>query len=110
MCATTPELRLSAPYRQAQRLLAVWLERGLTRATRQVFALRTAVAALSITERHSLSRWLAWLCVAGASRGESILERIRRLDDMLGKSTFDALSRLPANASFLPVQQRWKSA
>jgi hypothetical protein len=110
MCSTTPELTLSAPYRQAQRLLATWLERDRIRARRQVFALRTAVAALSAAERHSLSRWLAWLCVASASRGKSILGRIRQLDDMLGKSTFEALSRLPASVPFLPVRQQWKSA
>lgn len=110
MCSTTPELTLSAPYRQAQRLLAIWLERDRVRARRQAFALRTAVAALSATERHSLSRWLAWLCVAGASRGESILGLIRQLDDMLGKSTFDALSRLPVTVPFLVVHQHWKSA
>jgi hypothetical protein len=110
MCATTPELTLSAPYRQAQRLLATWLERDRTRARRQVFVLRTALAALNATERHSLARWLAWLCVAGASRGDAILGRIRRLDEMLGKSTFEALSRLPAGGKFLLAHQHWKSA
>ena len=110
MCSTTPELTLSAPYRQAQRLLATWLDRDRIRARRQVFALRTAVAALNAAERHSLSRWLAWLCVAGASRGEAILGRIRQVDEMLGKSTFEALSRLPAGGQFLLARQHWKSA
>ncbi|HTV85220.1 MAG TPA: hypothetical protein VME63_07430 [Dyella sp.] len=103
-------MTLSAPYRTAQRLLASWLEGDRIRARSQVFALRTALAALNATERHSLSRWVAWLCVAAASRGESILGRIRQLDDMLGRMTFQALSQLPAGGPFLLASQHWKSA
>jgi hypothetical protein len=110
MCATTPELKLSAPYREAQRLLADWLERDLLGAQRQVFAVRAAVARLSTHERHSLSRWLAWLCVAAASHGGSILGRIRRLDDRLGANTFDALSRLPSSMQFQLVLLHRKRA
>jgi hypothetical protein len=110
MCETTPELVLTAPYRQAQRLLADWLERDVVEALRQVFAVRAAVASLNAVEQHSLSRWLAWLCVAAASRGESILGRIRRLDLNLGASTEKALSRLPAGMDFQAVLSRRKSA
>jgi hypothetical protein len=63
MCATSPEIVLSPAYRKAQRLLSAWLERDRT-AHRQVFAMRAAIAALDARDRHSLSRWLAWLCVA----------------------------------------------
>jgi hypothetical protein len=110
MCETTPELALSAPYRQAQRLLADWLEQDVVQALRQVFAVRAAVASLNATEQHSLSRWLAWLCVAAASQGESILGRIRRLDLNLGASTEKALSYLPAGMDFQAVRIRRKSA
>jgi hypothetical protein len=110
MCETTPELVLTAPYRQAQRLLADWLERDVVGALREVFAVRAAVAGLNGVEQHSLSRWLAWLCVAAASRGESILGRIRRLDSNLGASTEKALSYLPAGMDFQAVRNRRKSA
>ena len=110
MCPTFPELALSAPYRQAQRLLADWLERERSGAQRQVFAVRAAVAGLNATERHSLSRWLAWLCVAAASRGESILGRVRRLDLTLGASTMDALSHLPAGFDFTAMLHHRKRA
>jgi len=110
MRPTFPELVLSAPYRQAQRLLADWLERDRARMQGQVFAVRTALASLNAAERHSLSRWLAWLCVAAASRGTSILGRIRWLDLMLGASTIDALARLPAGIASRALLQGRKSA
>jgi hypothetical protein len=110
MCETTPELVLSAPYRQAQRLLADWLERDVVEALREVFAVRAALASLSAAEQHRLSRWLAWLCVAAASRGESILGRVRRLDLNLGASTEKVLSRLPAGMDYQAVRSRRKSA
>jgi hypothetical protein len=109
MCATIPEMALSASYRKAQRLLAAWLERDRT-AYRQVFAMRRAVAGLDARDRHSLSRWLAWLCVAAISRGESILERIQRLDPALGASTELALSRLPVDVVGETLSKRRKSA
>jgi hypothetical protein len=110
MCETTPELVLSAPYRQAQRLLSEWLEWDVVEALRQVFAVRAALASLSTVEQHRLSRWLAWLCVSAASRGESILGRLRRLDLNLGTSTEKALSQLPAGMNFLALGSRRKSA
>ena len=106
----TPELVLSTPYRQAQRLLADWLERDVVQALRQVFAVRAAVAGLSAVEQHTLSRWLAWLCVSATSREESILGRIRRLDLSLGASTEKALSQLPAGVDFQALRERRKSA
>jgi hypothetical protein len=110
MCETTPELALTTPYRHAQRLLADWLERDVVDALRDVFPVRAAVASLNGVEQHSLSRWLAWLCVAAASRGESILGRIRRLDLNLGANTEKALSHLPAGMTFQALRSRRKSA
>lgn len=110
MCETTPELLLSAPYRHAQRVLAEWLERDVIDALRQVFTVRAVVASLNAAERHRLSRWLAWLCVAAASRGHSVLGRIRRLDLTLGESTENILSRLPMGMDFQTLLNRRKSA
>jgi hypothetical protein len=110
MCETTPELALSTPYRDAQRLLADWLERNVVEALRRIFAVRAALAGLSPVEQHSLSRWLAWLCVAAARCGESILGRIHRLDLNLGASTEKALSYLPSGIDFQALRNRRKSA
>jgi hypothetical protein len=109
MCATTPEMALSAPYRKAQRLLAAWLEHDRT-AIRQVFAVRAAIAGLDARDRHSLSRWLAWLSLAAMTRGESMLVRIQRLDPALGASTEWALSRLPLEMAGETLRKHRKSA
>jgi hypothetical protein len=109
MCATIPEMTLSEAYRKAQRLLAGWLEHDGT-ARRQVFSVRAAIAGLSATDRHSLSRWLAWLQVAAVSRGESILTRIQRLDPTLGLSIEQALTRLPVNVVGETLRNHRKSA
>jgi hypothetical protein len=109
MCATIPEMTLSAGYRKAQRLLSGWLEHDRT-ARRQVFTMRATVAALSAADRHSLSRWLAWLHVAAVSRGESVLTRIQKLDPVLGASAELALARLPVNIVGETLRNRRKSA
>jgi hypothetical protein len=109
MCATIPEMALSAAYRKAQRLLAAWLEHDRT-AIRQVFAVRAAIAALDARDRYSLSRWLAWLNVAAMSRSESILVRIQRLDPALGASTEWALARLPVDMAGEMLRKPRKSA
>ncbi|GFZ92271.1 hypothetical protein [Dyella caseinilytica] len=109
MCVTIPEMALSAGYRKAQRLLSGWLEHDRT-ARRQVFMMRATIAALSAPDRHSLSRWLAWLHVAAISRGESILARIQRLDPALGASTELALARLPVNIVGEMLSKHRKSA
>jgi hypothetical protein len=109
MCATFPEMALSAAYRKAQRLLGAWLERERT-ADRQVFDLRAAIAALDARDRHSLSRWLAWLNVAALSRGESMLGRIQRLDPALGISTEGALAQLPVGVVGEMLRKHRKSA
>jgi hypothetical protein len=97
MPTTIAELALSAAYRQAQRALAAWLERGSAEMRRGAFAARAAIAGLDAAERHRLARWLAWLCVAARSRGESIIQlRIQRLDAALSMMVEDVLSRLPA--------------
>ena len=109
MCATIPEMALSAAYRNAQRLVAAWLEHDRT-AARQVFAVRAAIAGLDARDRHSLSRWLAWLGVAEMSRGKSILWRIHRLDPALGISTEWALARLPVDMAGEALRKHRKSA
>ncbi|WP_233839860.1 hypothetical protein [Dyella sp. 2HG41-7] len=109
MCVTTPELALSAHYRKAQRLLSAWLDADWT-ARRQVFAIRTALAALDATDRHRLTRWLAWWCLAVAGRGEWLLGRIERLDPVLGASTELALSMLPIKVDPSIVFRARKSA
>jgi len=102
-------MTLSAGYRKAQRLLSGWLEHDRT-ARRQVFTIRATIAALSAPDRHSLSRWLAWLQVAAVSRGESIMLRIQRLDPVLGTSTELALARLPVNIVGEILRKHRKSA
>jgi hypothetical protein len=102
-------MALSAPYRKAQRLLAAWLEHDRT-AVRQVFAVRAAIAGLDARDRHSLSRWLAWLSLAAMSRGESMLVRIQRLDPALGASTEWALLRLPVDIAGETLRKHRKSA
>ena len=96
MPTTIAELALSASYRHAQRVLAVWLEHGNAVARRHVFAVRAALAVLDPTERDRLARWLAWLYVAASSRGESMLgKRIQRLDSAMHAAMNEALVRLP---------------
>ena len=109
MCATVPEMALSAPYRKALRQLSPWLEGGRT-ARRQVFAVRAVIASLDAADRHRLCRWLAWWCVAAASRGAWLLERIERLDPLLGASTEAALLRLPGGVDPSTVRQHRKRA
>jgi hypothetical protein len=102
-------MMLSAGYRKAQRLLSEWLERDGT-ARRQVFTIRAAIAGLSAPDRHSLSRWLAWLQVAAISRGVSILGRLQRLEPTLGASTELALARLPVDIAGETFRKHRKSA
>ncbi|MFC3651814.1 hypothetical protein ACFONN_09685 [Dyella humi] len=102
-------MALSAPYRKIQRLLSEWLEGGRT-ARRQVFAIRATIAALDALDRHRLSRWLAWWCVAAAGRGKWMLGRIERLDPALGASTEAALSGLPFGVDASVVRHHRKSA
>jgi hypothetical protein len=102
-------MTLSAGYRKAQRLLSGWLERDRT-ARRQVFTIRATIAALSASDRHSLSRWLAWLQVAAVGRGKSILARVQRLEPALGASTESALARLPVEIVGETLRKHRKSA
>ncbi len=77
MPTTIAEMALSAPYREAQRTLAAWLDRDTTTARRQkAFSARTAMTRLNSVERHALARWLAWLCLAADTRGENSLLRL----------------------------------
>jgi hypothetical protein len=97
---TSAERVLSAAYREAQRVLARWLESRLTDARPSAFTARAALAKLEPHECFSLARWLAWLSVAAASRGDSGLDaRLQRLDGALFLTYRQALQRLPATAS-----------
>lgn len=109
MCATIPEMALSAPFRKAQRLLSEWLEGGRT-ARRQVFAIRALIPTLDVSDKHRLCRWLAWWCVAAGQRGGWLLGRIERLDAVLGASTEKALSLLPVGVDLSAVRNHRKSA
>ncbi|RUL70988.1 hypothetical protein [Dyella choica] len=109
MCATTPEMALSAPYRKIQRLLSGWLEDGRT-ARRQVFAIRAVLPTLDTIDKHRLCRWLAWWCVTAGPRGERLFARIERLDPGLGAGIEAALSQLPTGVGLSTVQSPRKSA
>ncbi|MBB3227780.1 hypothetical protein FHW69_002412 [Luteibacter sp. Sphag1AF] len=107
MSNTSPELLLSPAYRQAQRALSAWIEQTGTGARQHAFIVRASLGALSATERGSLARWVAWLCVAGESRGDlSLFTRIRRLDTSIQTSVDEALSRLPGAATRLAGRVR----
>jgi hypothetical protein len=96
---TSAELVLSTAYREAQRLLANWLEQRTPLARHSAFTTRAALAKLEQRERHNLARWLAWLQVAAGSRGETGPEaRLQRLDAALFLAYKEALQRLPAAA------------
>ncbi|MHA6206038.1 hypothetical protein ACXU4B_16550 [Dyella soli] len=111
MSTTIAELSLSKAYRQAQRAMAAWLERGPAGARQGAFGLRTALAGLDPTERGRLARWLAWLSVAARSRGETLPEgRIQRLDATLHQAMEDALARLPAGVLAAPARIHRRSA
>jgi hypothetical protein len=97
MTTTIAEITLSETYRNAQRVLADWLEREGTSARRRAFLARAALARLDAVERYRLARWLAWLCMAASVRGESLIGRIKRLDTSLGTTTADAFARLPVS-------------
>jgi hypothetical protein len=97
---TFTELKLSAAYRDAQRVLTRWLESHGPAPRPSVFSARAALAALEPRERSSLARWLAWLQVAAGSRGDLSLDtHLRRLDEALFLAYRHALQRLPATAA-----------
>ncbi|HEX7342428.1 MAG TPA: hypothetical protein VF269_09170 [Rhodanobacteraceae bacterium] len=88
-------ITLSPAYRQAQRTLAQWLERGTD--SRQVhFIERTTWGLLDAVEHDRLARWLAWLSLAASSRGDTRLAtRIQRLDAALDQAITHAMHLLP---------------
>lgn len=98
---TAAEVKLSAAYREAQRVLTRWLESRGPKPRPSVFTARAALATLEQHERYSLARWLAWLQVAAGSRGEHGLDaRLKRLDRALFLAYRHALQRLPATPAF----------
>lgn len=91
------EVTLSPAYRHVQRLLSTWLESGrIASGDHSAFAVRTAIGALDLVEYDRLSRWLAWICVAARSRGDSTLAaRLKQLDTTLGSAVRMAMHKLP---------------
>ncbi len=91
------EIRLSPPYRQAQRLLAGWIQsRRTVPDDHSVFAVRAALGALGNVEYDRLTRWLAWLEVATVTQGEPALsKRLKRLDTALSSAVRMAAYKLP---------------
>lgn len=103
--ATVPCISLSPAYRHAQRVTARWLDGG-DNARRTRFALRTAWAALDAMDHDRLVRWLAWLCVAAASHGDTALgARLQRVDAIWGLAITRAMGKLPG-ARAAPVRHR----
>ncbi|PWK86646.1 hypothetical protein [Fulvimonas soli] len=108
---TIAELQLSAAYRLAQRNLGAWLEQGSAGLRQRAFHARSALAPLDPAERARLARWLAWLCVAGRSRGDDALPaRLRRLDARLHRAVERALPLLPAGMAPMREPSRMLSA
>lgn len=95
----TPELRLSEPYRLAQRAFAALLDAQATAQRSAAFAARRTLPLLRPHECAALTRWLAWLTAATAARGNlSALARIQRTDPALGRGVEALLARLPLAA------------
>ena len=94
------EINLSLAYRQVQRLLSAWLEAERARHDDvSAFAVRAALGRLDIVEYDRLSRWLAWVCLAARSQGDSTLTaRLKRLDVVLGSAVRMAMHKLPGAA------------
>ena len=102
--STIPEIHLSPALRAAQRAVAAWLERGGADARRAAFAARTSLALLDRTDHARLTRWLAWICLAGTSQGSQAAQaRIQRLDPRLGSRIAGEMERLPnLSSTFAP--------
>lgn len=93
---TLPHINLSHGYREAQRLVARWLESSPRDARRLAFAARAALGHLDRSEHDRLARWLAWTCVAARSQGrDDVMIRLERLDGAMGHATTTQLGRLP---------------
>jgi hypothetical protein len=103
MPAAAPDPALSPAYREAQRMLSAWLERGQREARRRALAARAALARLDAVERHRLARWLAWWCAATRTREAALQSRLRRLDTALGKAVAAARAQLPLPAMPAPA-------
>lgn len=91
------EITLSPAYRHVQRQLSKWLESGRVAAgDSSAFAVRTAIGNLNIVEYDRLSRWLAWVCLAARSHGDTTLTaRLKQLDIALGSAVRMAMHKLP---------------
>lgn len=98
LAVAAPAPALSPAYREAQRMLSAWLERGQREARRHALAARAALARLDAVERHRLARWLAWWCAAARAREATLQLRLRRLDNALGKAVAAARAQLPPPA------------
>lgn len=91
------EVTLSPAYRHVQRLLSTWLESGrIASGDNSAFAVRTAIGTLDLVEYDRLSRWLAWVCLAARSHGDTTLTaRLKQLDIALGSAVRMAMHKLP---------------
>ena len=94
------EITLSPAYRQVLRLFSGWLEAGRTsHGEASAFAVRAALGNLDIVEYDRLSRWLAWMCLAARSQGDTTLAtRLKHLDIVLGSAVRMAMHKLPGVA------------
>lgn len=95
------EINLSPAYRQVQRLLSAWLDAGrASQGDVSAFAVRAALGSLDIVEYDRLSRWLAWVCLASRSQGDTTLvARLKHLDTVLGSAVRMAMHKLPGNTA-----------
>lgn len=110
MPTTVVELALTPCYRQAQRILAEWIDDRQAASRRQAFRTRAALAKLDASDRHRMARWLAWLWAADLSHGHAGLEgRLRYLDSSLYGLVRAAAERLPG-VSFATLKNHRLSA
>lgn len=104
MLSTTPELRLSEPYRLALRAFAALLEARAEAARSAAFAARRALTRLLAHEKGALARWLAWQAATATMRGNLFaLARIHRTDAALGREVEALTARLPLAAIAMPA-------
>lgn len=104
MPSTTPELRLSEPYRLALCAFAALLEARAEAARSAAFAARRTLTRLRAHEKGALARWLAWQATTFTMRGNLFaLTRIHRTDAALGREVEAMTARLPLAPLAVPA-------
>lgn len=92
--STSYELALSPAYKRSQRALSRWLDHDAS-APPTLFRARTALKALSGSERTQLARWLGALAYAARCNGNlALLARVERLQARLNQYTPRVRNRL----------------